>query len=416
MLTVVLDRLTALASRYFVVGAFVPVLVIGFLNGAILYAEFGWFRAWAAPQISATARAFDIIMVLVGLAVAAYVVWSLSGYLREILEGRRLGAHSWPARWLRHQQSARLRKLRDDYYEARNTAARIADAHDRWIAALTQASLDGARDHPDKNVYDGVAGPAAIALAGLRKRRAGALPVPYADIDAAVTAFKAELADNNVRVTNPATHRATLDDDRSELYRLLDYIQDEWSYRDVALANRLQARFGAGVAAETAFGNVAESMQSYALSRYRLNLATYWSRLQPLLQKHTDFYPVLQDAKVQLDFLVSSTVLTALTTAVWLIVLPVCTDAVWLFAAVAVLGPLLTRMFYLAAVENYVAFGEVVRTSVDLYRFELLDALHVPRPDGLRDERTLWTALQRIMTYGHDWVDLSYRHGTDGAS
>jgi hypothetical protein len=416
MLTVVLDRLTALASRYFVVGAFIPVLVFGFINGAILYAEFGWFRAWAAPQISATVRVFDVVVVLVGLAVAGYAMWSLSGYLREILEGRRLRPDSQLARRLRQQQATRLRELRTDYYQARDNAAQVADAHEGWMTALIQASVDGARDHPETNGYDGVSGPAAKALQDLRRRRADASPPPHADIDAAVTAFKAELARNDVNALHPASHRATLADDRFELYKLLDYAEDEWAYHEVALANRLQVRYGAGVAAATAFGNVAESIQSYALSRYGLNLATFWSRLQPLLQKHTDFYPVLQDAKVQVDFLVTSTVLTALTTAIWLIVLPVWTDAVWLFAVVAVLGPLITRMLYLAAVENYVAFGEVVRTSVDLYRFELLDALHLSRPNGLRDERALWLALQRIAAYGQDWVDLSYRHGTGGAS
>ena len=35
----------------------------------------------------------------------------------------------------------------------------------------------------------------------------------------------------------------------------------------------------------TAFGNVAESMQTYAFGRYRLNLPAFWSRLQPLLQQ-----------------------------------------------------------------------------------------------------------------------------------
>jgi hypothetical protein len=125
MLTVVLDRLTALASRYFVVGAFIPVLVFGFINGAILYAEFGWFRAWAAPQISATVRVFDVVVVLVGLAVAGYAMWSLSGYLREILEGRRLRPDSQLARRLRQQQATRLRELRTDYYQARTMRRKL---------------------------------------------------------------------------------------------------------------------------------------------------------------------------------------------------------------------------------------------------------------------------------------------------
>ena len=68
------------------------------------------------------------------------------------------------------------------------------------------------------------------------------------------------------------------------------------------------------------------------------------------------------------------------------------------------------RLFYLAATENYVAFGELVRSSIDLYRFELVDALRVARPRSLRDERALWHALQRVSAAGQEGIDLSYRH------
>ena len=75
----------------------------------------------------------------------------------------------------------------------------------------------------------------------------------------------------------------------------------------------------------------------------------------------------------------------------------------------AVLGVVLTRLFYLAATENYVAFGELVRSSIDLYRFDLVDALQMPRPRSLRDERVLWDALQRVSAASQEGIDLSYR-------
>ena len=195
-----------------------------------------------------------------------------------------------------------------------------------------------------------------------------------------------------------------------ELLVLFDYAEDEWVARERTMANRLEARFGTGAIAATAFGNVGESMQHYAFSRYRINLAVFWSRLQPLVQQHKEFYAGLQDAKVQLDFMVVCVFLSAFSTAVWLVVLPIWASVGWLLLAVVVLGPLLSRLFYLAATENYVAFGELVRSSVDLYRFDLLDALHVARPRSLRDERVLWDALRRVSAAGQEGVDLSYRH------
>ena len=107
--------------------------------------------------------------------------------------------------------------------------------------------------------------------------------------------------------------------DRRDLLTLFNYAGDECLARELALANELQARFGLGAVAPTALGNVGANMQSYAWTRYGLNLATFWSRLQPVLQKHQDFYAVLQEAKVQLDFLVASVFLSAATTIVWVL-------------------------------------------------------------------------------------------------
>jgi hypothetical protein len=406
MLTTVLDRLTGLTSKYFVLGAFVPVLVFGFLNGVILYLEVGWFRAWAEPQLSVAARAVDVVATLVGLAVVAYVLWGLSGFLRQVLEGQHLRRESRLAGFLRGAQLRRLRAARHEYQHARDAAAGIAAAKPHWVDQLVDAAIKGNEAHAGRNSYDGQPGNAAAdALATLRRRRERAEPPEPLEVQTAVAELGKVLAENDID-----TAPAALERDRDDLYVLLDYAEDEWAAREAALGGRLQARFGAGAVAATAFGNVGESMQSYTLSRYRLNLPTFWSRLQPLLQKHQEFYAGLQDAKVQVDFLVSCVFLSALTTVFWVVALPFWGDSVWLLLAVLVLGPLITWGFYLAATENYVAFGELVRTSVDLYRFELLDALHLNRPRSLRDERLLWNAMQLVASSGQPWVDLGYRH------
>jgi hypothetical protein len=81
-----------------------------------------------------------------------------------------------------------------------------------------------------------------------------------------------------------------------------------------------------------------------------------------------------------------------------------------LFAVAAIGGPVATCFFYFLATKNYRVFAELVRTSVDLFRFQLLKALHVSLPNGIRDERATWTALQRLSTFGAEWVELSYQH------
>src|SRR5512145_2774097 len=113
MLSTVIDRLTSLGSKYFVVGAFVPVLVFAFLNGILLYVEFDWFHDWADPQISGASRAFDMGAVVVMLAVLAYVLWSLKAYLADVLAGRHLEADGRLANMLRSAQIRRSRTLRE---------------------------------------------------------------------------------------------------------------------------------------------------------------------------------------------------------------------------------------------------------------------------------------------------------------
>jgi hypothetical protein len=102
--------------------------------------------------------------------------------------------------------------------------------------------------------------------------------------------------------------------------------------------------------------------------------------------------------------------LASVTTLLWVIALPLSSHVGWLLLTVVIAGPLTVWLFYRAAVENYLGFGETVRTSVDLHRLELLDALHVHKPNGLREEREMWEALQRVVSYGQQGIEISYAH------
>lgn len=141
-----------------------PVLAFAFLNGVVLYLEFGWFRAWAEPQISVAARAFDTVFTLVGLAVVAYVLMSLSAFLQQVLEGQHLWRGSWLTRRLRRGQSRRDRTMHYGYPEARDAAVRMTMAKPGWTTRLREAAEQGNAEHPGHNTDDGRMGPAPAAL------------------------------------------------------------------------------------------------------------------------------------------------------------------------------------------------------------------------------------------------------------
>jgi hypothetical protein len=403
MLSTIIEQLTSFGSKQFVVGAFVPVLVFAFLNGLVLYLESPAFERWAARLASLDAT-FEGFVILIALAVVAYVLWGLTTFLGDVLEGRRLPSR-WPFSAAAEFQQRRLETLHGQYLRARNERAAILDRRPAWRQQLSDAGVVGLA--AGANAYDAEGGAAAAALATLRAARLSAREIATADLAAAVDGFAAVLRANDLRIRQ-ADGSSPLSDDHRDLLTLVDYAADRWGAQEVALASELQRRFGVGVAAPTAYGNVAAALRSYGLTRYGLNLPTVWTRLQSLFKADDPYLATLQAARSQLDFSVLACWLALASTATWALVLPFVGSSPLRLVIVLALGPILARLAYLAAVENYVTFAEVVRAGVDLHRFRVFDALSLPRPRTLRDERRLWDALRKATDFGQESIDLSY--------
>jgi hypothetical protein len=418
----ILDKLTSLFSKAFVIGAFLPVLIFAFLNGTLLYCVSTRFRFFAAgPPGVVVASA----IVAVGLVVIAYLLSSVNGFLRELLEGKHLPARwKWVQAMVAHE-TQRRDGLDQAYFRARNEGARIADARPGWVQRLRgSAQLGMARTQ--YNTYDGANGQAVTDLRTLRGKRSNAQTLDFADFTAAVGSTSLTLATNNIRQPGPGANPDRLGDDHLDLLILMDYAQDDWNARELrAFADR--ARFGLGAIAPTSLGNAAASLQSYGISRYGINLETFWARLIPVVAaKNSNLAGNIQDAKTQLDFLVASCWLAAATAIGWLLALgagsllgpwlssPLPAAAVWVFLAVALVGPGVVWLTYTLTIDSYVVFSELVRTAVDLYRFSLLQSLRLSLPASLRDERRAWKALQKLATFGQEWVDLDYDPNSKG--
>ena len=83
----------------------------------------------------------------------------------------------------------------------------------------------------------------------------------------------------------------------------------------------------------------------------------------------------------------------------------------------------IARFFYEASLFNVSQFGSMIRSSYDLYRFNLLDALHIKLPKTLTEERELWLKLSNFMTgnldyevnetYFEDSMDFKYKHSVN---
>ena len=106
-----------------------------------------------------------------------------------------------------------------------------------------------------------------------------------------------------------------IDDSRERLHFEIRRLQNlrQFSYPTVSNANRGETSLN--ILAPTRMGNLTRTMRSYALDRYGIDLDIFWTKLQRTLQKESNFYQTLSDAKIQVDFLVSLTFLTMMFTA-----------------------------------------------------------------------------------------------------
>src|SRR6266511_5637633 len=159
MLSNLLDKLGSLLSKYFVIGSFIPVLIFVCLNGALLYWNAVWFRAWVDPQLFGAKTGFFAGAMLIGLAVAAYVLSSVSVFLREVLEGKHVGP-LLPKGLFENPQHEKRNRLDDQRRRAHEEADKIVEIRQKWPEILVHASREGAKNHQKGMRHDGELGAA----------------------------------------------------------------------------------------------------------------------------------------------------------------------------------------------------------------------------------------------------------------
>lgn len=143
----------------------------------------------------------------------------------------------------------------------------------------------------------------------------------------------------------------------------------------------------------TKLGNVLRTSEFYALKRYGLDSVVAWPRLQSFLPK--DFAESLQDAKASLDLLLVVTTLAGIFAVGWEIGLGIFSDRWDLFLLVSVAW-ILALLGYSAAIQAARSYGELIKAAFDLYRWELLKAMHLKMPANYEDERKLWEEVSEL--------------------
>jgi hypothetical protein len=399
LFSTLLDKLTNIFSKYLLISAFFPLLIAAFVNAALLFRTAGSFRAWVLTKQGhePLAEALDGAVVLIALGVMAVMLSSLATFLRELLEGKH-----WPAplcRLLRPLQWERLEKIDEQLDRAQREQWKLRHAG-QWRDALAVERQKG------------VAAGGGCAYAGIltaleKSRREGEL-LPFASLDAIRATLMTALGTQNVNAGNAAAEQ--LNRDQVAFGELVDYARTRADAEAADWYNRREADFGAGAVAPTTIGNIANALSVYGLKRYGFSLDVLWGRMQKTLAKEPDFYPVVQDAKARLDGMIALFWLMLVTTAAWLPGLALTGGSLLLYLAVAAAGPLLCLLLLRLVVLNYRGFADTVRTAVDLGRFQLLSAYHLPLPLTPAEEQKVWRKVVRHAAYG-ETPAVQYEHG-----
>ncbi|HEV7922160.1 MAG TPA: hypothetical protein VGR02_15350 [Thermoanaerobaculia bacterium] len=399
MFSTLLDKLTNIFSKYLLISAFFPLLIAAFVNAALLFTTVGSFHAWALKKQGnePLAGALNGTVVLIALAVLAVILSSIATFLRELLEGKH-----WPAplcKLLRPLQWERLETIDEKLDAAQREQWKLRHAGD-WESQLAAARQKGVAAKGGCT-YQGILTPLE------KDRRQGEL-LPFTDLNAARLTLIAALGAQNVDAGNADAEQ--LNRDQVAFVSLVDYARTRADAEAADWYNRREADFGAGAVAPTTIGNIANALSVYGVKRYGFSLDVLWGRMQKTLAKEADFYPVVQDAKARLDGMIALFWLMLLTTAGWLPALALMGRALLLYLALAAAGPLLCLLLLRLAVLNYRGFADTVRTSVDLNRFQLLGAYHLPLPLTPVEEQKLWRKVVRHVAYG-ETPAVQYEHG-----
>jgi hypothetical protein len=394
MLSTFLTQLQSYFSKYFVVGSFFPMLACVFLNGLIAYPLIGGWQRWADDNIvnaGAGKTAFVTTSIVVAILLASYVLGALSTFLRRVLEGQWSGVLR---DWFVSAQNRRREKISRDRRAEGEAMADLSYDAPNWNRKIADAWSDGRKDHPgvawtppDPNTIE-------QTLAQFERRRDRYEPVSSQDIEnlAGQVADALKTCDGNQTGHFTGYNR--------RLNELVDYAGARAGARHARLQNELNSNYGLQDLAPTKMGNVANTIQGYTLRRYRCNFEIVWSNLTRIVMKDEKASATLMEAKTQLDFLVACCWLTLVSAAGWSCVFAVLDPNRGAFLAAALGGPLIAYMWYRAAAEQYRSFADVLMTSFDTFRFQMLTEMRLALPVDVEDERETWEQFDKLTTFG----------------
>ncbi len=418
MLSALLSQIqTQLSSKRFWLASVFPLLLFLLASGWMVYRQCPAFKPWLTSFEGLKEQAVLYSAVAAVLLALSYIFSAMNSTLLEWLEGKK-GMARLLRPWLYWHQQAKLEQIQKQYCQTAFTAVGIEENLKSWLQQIDDARAAGIkRDECDAHWRKTPEGKTVTMLLG-KARRGGY--IPFAGMTKAVTALQKLLASNSA--TKSDENSKDLDAAYTAFKNAIFYARDRSQFNRVRLYNKRQFTYPGSfevkdpsnpeaqlqnVLALTAMGNIGQSIRSYAITRYNMDLDIFWSRLQSSIKSNDGYFTMLQDIKVQVDCMVSLVWLCAIFSLIW---------TPWMFFqrasvefAVAGVAGFLSIWLYSLACSSYAVFADVMRSAVDLFRFKLLDDLHLGLPARPEEESYLWERLGNITGYARKEI-IQYKH------
>jgi hypothetical protein len=412
----VLDKLDTWLGRSFLLARYFPWLLFFAANLLLASVEFPEVREFLLAEygrIASSEKIVDLVLALGAVAVVAYTISPATQPITRLLEGESL----W--RWIaeplllrRAQQVKSLAERRDKLFLDRIGLPSTKEV----IARLADRRAAGER-------YKTVTDPPAIAvaeteIAKLRTQRYLNRPIKMGEFGIAVQALSEALERNCadlIGLESPVTEQVysnarKLDKLHREMTETLaPYAIDIAQHKEAHAFDARDKLFAGAELAPTRLGNDVAALRSYCDTRYGFDFDFFWPRLQ-LVMKDEKLAAKLATAKIQVDFSILSLTLSALLTAIWLLVLGVRATSFVSLLLVVAFGPPVVVMWLWMVHESYSAFAELVRGAIDISRFDLLQALRRPLPTTTEAEKDVWEQTARLLLLNEHDVDVTFKH------
>lgn len=151
-------------------------------------------------------------------------------------------------------------------------------------------------------------------------------------------------------------------------------------------------------------GNILRAAEAYPQDRYSANSVALWPRMVWAIDK--EYMGHVDAANDQCSFLLNCSLLSgiyallaiAASLYVWFFQGNFSISFIYLTGGILSFG--IAWFFYSASLLNVTKYGNLIRSSYDLFRFDLLEKLHLKLPVDNKKEKYLWQDISDFVTIG----------------